>query len=356
MYLLTVGFTFIEVAYIKTFQMFIIFISDIPLSYISDKNSRKVSIILSAIFSIVWLLIMGIATEKYQFYIAEFFNAISISLMSGAYISYLISHNDNVSSIQKLLGRYSQYQFIAMGISAFIGAMFIEVDSKSIWIISACLITIQVFTLSWILPKDIQYNSNKQSSFKKDILNIFFDIIKNTNIKWYFYSLLVLSIFYQIIIQFWQLLINDSTYINDGFYFGIIFTCILFAQSVSGHIAHKYIKDSDKILTSMFVLFLFLSILFSMEFNRFIILPIILILIVMINKLMLIIITSEIHENINDSLRTTYDSVISTLIRIVLFFILPLFGFLYSLLGLHIVTYLFIISIFSYYLVVRKKY
>ena len=353
-YLITVGFSFIEIAYLKTFQMLIVFLFDIPLSYISDRNSRKISIILSAIFSIIWLLIMGLATQKYQFYIAEFFNAISISLMSGAYISYLISNNNELS-IQKLLGQYSQYQFIAMAISAFTGAIFIEIDSKSIWIISALLITIQVFTLSWILPEDIKYNQNKQNSFKKDIINIFFDIIKNTKLNKHIYTFIILGIFYQIIIQFWQLLINDNTIIDDGFYFGIIFTCILFAQSVSGHIAYKYTNNSNNIVICISIFILFLSILFSMKYNIYIILPIILVLMVIINKLLLIIITSEIHENIDDSLRTTYDSVISTLIKITLFFILPLFGFSYSFFGLYIVIFLFIFSIFSYYLIVKMK-
>lgn len=359
-YFTTIGFSFMEITYIKTFQIFVILTLDIPLSYITDKNSKKLSIILSAIFAILWLLIMGLGHEKYHFYIAEFLNAISISLMSGAFIAYLISNRDSNNkseTIQIILGKYSQYQFLFMGIASLVASFFINVDSKTIWIVSAFLISIQVITLSWILPKDTKTYSSTKPSFSSDIIKILFDILSNINIKWYFYFIILLSIFYKTIIQFWQLIVNDNSHINENaIYFGIIFSLILFAQSISGYIAHKYKPKNNYIVVVIVMLIIFLILLISVfNMDKFIFLPAMIIYMFMVNKLMLIIITSKIHENINDDLRATYDSVISVFIRILLFGTFPLIGFLYTFIGLHLIVILFVISCIPYFMFLNKK-
>ena len=119
-YLIAVGLEIQDVGFIKAFQASVIFILDIPLAYIADKKSRKLSIVISVFFALLWLFTMGVGKVRFHFYVAEFFNAISLALMSGAFTSYLIDkekeNSRNANNIKKVLGKYHKYQFFGMGI------------------------------------------------------------------------------------------------------------------------------------------------------------------------------------------------------------------------------------------------
>ena len=135
-YLIAVGLEIKDVGFLKAFQALIIFTLDIPLAYIADKKSRRLSVVGSVLFGAVWLFVMGYGSELYHFYIAEFFNAISIALFSGSFISYLIDKGkENNYPVKGLIGRYNKFAFLGMGIAEFLGSAFISVDSRLIWYI-----------------------------------------------------------------------------------------------------------------------------------------------------------------------------------------------------------------------------
>lgn len=356
-YLITKGLNFQDVAYIKGFQAATIFLLDIPLAYYADKKSRKYSVILAVFFSILWLFQMGLGYEKYHFYIAEFFNAISLALISGAFTSYLIDERSisDKQSIKEILGKSSKYQFLGMGIAALIGSAFIKVDSEIIWIISAILISVQLITLSWILPED---NSNAKSEDKLSFYFETFEITKNIfykmNIKWYFLGLFFIIVHYQVFIQFWQLILyeNESTLSQEGIYYGIIFALILFVQSFSGYIIEKISED---IINKIIYIFSFIIIIFFLlDIKSIYIFPISIILIFFTNKLMSTLLLSKLHENINSNMRTTYSSVISTVIRLFLIIFVPFIGFIFESIGKEIFLILYIISFIGYFIVKYK--
>lgn len=88
-YMLSKGVSLYQLGWIKAFQGVILVFVDIPLSHLSDKYSRKLSIILSIFFASVWLFLMGVGHTFTHFMIAEFFNALSLGLMSGTFSAYL---------------------------------------------------------------------------------------------------------------------------------------------------------------------------------------------------------------------------------------------------------------------------
>lgn len=356
-YLVSVGVDIQEISLIKGFQAFIIFFFDIPLGYLADKKSRKMSILLSVFFAILWLLAMGMGTKIYHFYIAEFFNAISIALLSGAFVSYLIDNRSkdihSEFTIQEILGKYSKYQFIGMGIAAFIGSAFISVDSRSIWITAAVLITFQFLFLSWTLPSDnMKRKVKKTISMRNDIYNITKDIFRNLDIKWYIFSLLLLAIYYQIIIQFWQLIIyqENNNLQENGLYFGVIFSLILFMQSLSGYFAEKFSLRTNNI--AIIIVTIIASIIVFLPFEEDIyfmyLLPLSIILIFFSNRLMMIVISSQIHEQLDSNKRATYDSVISTITRLFLIIIIPLFGLVIHFMNNKAYLLIFICSFIGY--------
>ncbi|MEN4546354.1 MFS transporter, partial [Pantoea agglomerans] len=70
-YMLQNGLSVSQVGLLKTFQGIIIVFLDIPLSYFSDRYSRKFSISVSILFSSAWLLTMAVADNFWFFMLAE---------------------------------------------------------------------------------------------------------------------------------------------------------------------------------------------------------------------------------------------------------------------------------------------
>ncbi|ENN94326.1 hypothetical protein [Bartonella vinsonii] len=84
--------TLIDIGIIKSFQAFIMMMTDISLGYFVDRKSYKLSIILSAVFAATWLFLMGVSTSFSGFLLAEFFNALSLTLIAGAYNALLVQY------------------------------------------------------------------------------------------------------------------------------------------------------------------------------------------------------------------------------------------------------------------------
>lgn len=85
------GLTLIDIGIIKSFQAFIMMVTDIPLGYFADRKSYKISIVLAAAFAAIWLFLMGVSTSFYGFLVAESFNAVSLTLIAGAYNALLFA-------------------------------------------------------------------------------------------------------------------------------------------------------------------------------------------------------------------------------------------------------------------------
>ncbi|MET3589838.1 MFS family permease [Bartonella silvatica] len=126
-YMLDKGLTLLDIGIIKSLQALVMMIADIPLGYFADRKSYKASIVLAALCASIWLFLMGISTGFYGFILAELFNALSLTLIAGAYNALLIQYakNKNISS-KKALGTSSQYIFKGMFAFSLVGAYFAD--------------------------------------------------------------------------------------------------------------------------------------------------------------------------------------------------------------------------------------
>ena len=342
-YLINNGLSLFDIGLLKGLQALIILFLDIPLAYFADKHSRKLSVSLSVLFASIWLLVTGIATARYHFYIAECFNAISIALLNGAFISYLVDSvkkSKTSSDIHKIVAEYQAYQFMSMGISAFIGSALIKTDSSLIWIVAATLCIILFFGFSWVLPRDNIKNKSQFIPIKESIKTDFFTVVatfkdKDKNLFGMSLTMLNISLFYQVLIQYWQPLSFSylDVYPKEGIIFGSIFALILVSQSIASWLSSK-IKNTE-ILLSIGLFLSFIGLLLSLlSFYKIfsLMIPAIIVMF-MANRITSIAITGFFHSRINSSLRATFDSVISTLLRITLFIIIPLIGILINQFG-----------------------
>ncbi len=360
-YLIAVGLRIQDVAYIKAFQALVIFVLDIPLAYIADKKSRKLSVVLSVFFAALWLFTMGVGYKKYHFFIGEFFNAVSLALLSGAYISYLIDkgkeYSSDACSIKQLLGKYHKFQFMGMGVAALIGSAFVTVSSRLIWIIAGLLVSFQFLILSWMLPKDVQFERVEEKlSAYGEIFGIFKDIVRRIEIKWFAFSLFLVMVYYQVIIQFWQLIIQqaDKSVSKYGIYYGITFTLILFAQSVSGYLAEKLSEEFNTVIVLIFGLVSLIFLDMPYDYAVYFI-PASIILMFFSIRLMTIVLQSKVHEKIEARLRSTYDSVISTVVRLFLLLFIPAVGIAFNAHGKVIFSILFFVALSVYVYMLRFK-
>lgn len=227
LYLLSKNIDLIDLGLLKSFQFGLMMIIDLPLSYIADRYSRKLSTILGILFGSFWLLTTAFASEIWQFYVAEAFNAISLSLFGGAYISYLIDiKNKQYPDLDNktLLSYDNKYNSLGMAICAFVGAGFLEPASNIIWIIAGTLLFIVSMGAFLQLPSDIyQSTHNNISDLKINTPNFSENLgrlISILKIKQEIcYGLIVLSIlliYFQTILQLWQPVIKNFNTGNLG--------------------------------------------------------------------------------------------------------------------------------------------
>ncbi len=350
-YLIAVGLEIKDVGFLKAFQASVIFILDIPLAYIADKKSRRLSVIGSVFFGAIWLFTMGYGTEKYHFYIAEFFNALSLALFSGAFISYLIDKGkDDNYPIKEILGKYNKFVYLGMGIAALLGSAFITVDSRLIWYISGGLLGLQFLLLSLMLPEDKKFEAEKKPNMFREISTVFKDIFARAEIKWLVICVFLAMIYFQVIIQFWQLVVQQTSGEGSGHgvYYGVIFTLVLFAQSVSGHVAEK--KSDQRNVTFVVVSGALSSFLLAWPYGySMYFISASVVLMFFSNRLMTLVLLSKIHENIEGEMRATYDAVISTVTRLFLLIFIPIIGITFELYGNMVFLILFAATLIPFW-------
>lgn len=363
-YVMSRGLSLSDIAFLKSIQAAVILFSDIPLSYMADRFSRKVSICLSAVFAAIWLSLMVYATTFFSFAVAEILNATSISLSGGAFIAYLIDQRDlkEKESIKDKISHYHQYQFFFMGVSAFLGAAFTEVDSSLLWAVSAMLMSV-VFLLSVYLPDDKRSVKKSDSSYLlKGIINAFIECItkdyltvkillkQKSFLKQIIFILAISMLNYQIIIQYWQpfSLSGYDHFPKQGIFYGSLFMVILFVQSLASFLAKKMINRTAKIVGNMIVassvIVNFIGLFFLKELLLFGV-----ILIFMGNRMCVLSLQSSFHSFISNDLRSTLDSFISTFVRILLLLVFPVVGLVLQNYGWSVIIFLFLINVLLVY-------
>jgi len=360
LYLIHNGFSLSEVGLIKTFQALVIFALEIPISIFSDKNSRKLSAILSVFFGAIWLMIMGLGSEKWHFFLAEFFNAISLALTSGAFIAYIIDSGkkeDPTKHSKYWIGKYEKFLFFGMAVCSFVGGAFISTDNKYIWIVSSLLCFFLLVFFSWLLPEDKNKEGKEKNNSSIEILKEVFKTMESIRVpKSFIVSLVLIMVFYQILIQYWQPLTSDfisDSYSKSGFIFGAILSVSLIAQSFAGYVCEK-VSSVEKSLTisiisnALCVAALFISINYIKELIIFSI-----VFMFFGCRLLTSSLNSMIQQEIQSSIRATLSSVISMITRILILIIMPLFGYMVTVLSWNAIILIYAAPLI--YLIISKN-
>lgn len=333
-FLLSRGVNVIDIGFLKTFQAGVIFLVDIPLSYLADKKSRKFTVLVATLLASIWLLITGISHSFWLFLIAEFFNALSVAMLGGSLDAYLIDTNniDQKHPIKILLAKLHKYSLFMMAVAAFIGANFFTMQTGSVWIVASLCILALFIVGVFILPAD-QRNSNENnepetfSELWRDTKTILHNIKNNGDLRLIIIALLVSQLFFQNIIQFWQVILNfvPNNMVDNGSIYGYVFVAILLMQSLASYLVEKL--PTKLIYGILFGTLIIVSSLFI--FGTTIATVVIFILTLFFGfKMLSILLNAALQTQLTANLRATYSSVISTAIRLLLLVVMPAFAYL----------------------------
>ncbi|TQQ47055.1 MFS transporter [Vibrio cholerae] len=345
-YMINQGLSIYEVGIIKSIQAMVILFVDIPLSYVADKFSRKFSIALSTLLGSVWLTFMWIGSDFNSFLIAEVFNALSLSLIGGAYLAYLIDNSESSSEadIKKITASYSKYHFFFVGFSGFAGGILYNYIGAYLWALAAALCLV-LFFCSFLLPSDKNHSNagkKNRTSLFQDIRAIYIEICsEGTVIVILISGLLFVSLYYQILIQIWQpyVVSGFGSLSNEGILFGVLFLIIQLSQSITSWFIEKL-----KNINLVFILGMALSATSTVllinggSWNTMVAV----IVIFCANLMMRNFFSIKFQALISPSFRSTIDSLFSTMMRIVLIISLPLSGNAIDTIGWEVMTALFV--------------
>lgn len=345
-YMLQNGLSVSQVGLLKTFQGIIIVFLDIPLSYFSDRYSRKFSISVSILFSSAWLLTMAVADNFWFFMLAELFNALSLGMMSGTFDSYLYDHskneNNNISS-QKIFSLYYKYQFMFMGVTSLIGATAYFYIGKSSIFISA-LFMFMIFLMSAFLPSDRQFKSEEKSKFFSFTMlcNSIRQVFAGRTGLLTLLTVIISSFFLQSLIQYWQVIAGqDLPEDGQAIILGIVFFLIMLAQSATGFVTETLPSSSNARFHFIFFLLVIISSVSSLYFNNIYMSAFFLCIIFFYINFVQIISYARMVSHTESSLRSVTLSTIATVNKIVMFVMIAPFGLL-----LQTYDWLFIIPAF----------
>ena len=363
LYLLSKNIDLIDLGLLKSFQFGLMMIIDLPLSYIADRYSRKLSTILGILFGSFWLLTTAFASEIWQFYVAEAFNAISLSLFGGAYISYLIDiKNKQYPDLDNktLLSYDNKYNSLGMAICAFVGASFLEPASNIIWIIAGTLLFIVSMGAFLQLPSDIyQSTHNNISDLKINTPNFSENLGRLISIlktkQEICYGLIVLSIlliYFQTILQLWQPVIKNFNTGNLGWIYGMFFSIVSLAQLLSSYAINSNIKNKyTYILICLFLsLLLMLSAITLFQHSTKGVVLIVISLFIMFFgiKFLMIEASAKFHDIIPNNHRSLLDGMAFFISRTILLIIFPAITYLIQKMGFIALPLIFSILITLY--------
>lgn len=363
LYLLSKNIDLIDLGLLKSFQFGLMMMIDLPLSYIADRYSRKLSTILGILFGSFWLLTTAFASEIWQFYVAEAFNAISLSLFGGAYISYLIDiKNKQYPDLDNktLLSYDNKYNSLGMAICAFVGASFLEPASNIIWIIAGTLLFIVSMGAFLQLPSDIyQSTHNNISDLKINTPNFSENLGRLISIlktkQEICYGLIVLSIlliYFQTILQLWQPVIKNFNTGNLGWIYGMFFSIASLAQLLSSYAINSNIKNKyTYILICLFLsLLLMLSAITLFQHSTKGVVLIVISLFIMFFgiKFLMIEASAKFHDIIPNNHRSLLDGMAFFISRTILLIIFPAITYLIQKMGFIALPLIFSILITLY--------
>lgn len=164
------------------FSMFTltIILFEVPTGVISDVKGRKISLILSSVMSIIYIIVLGFATNFPMFLLASVLNGISFTLASGTLSSLLYESIEKLErkdiSFKKATAIQTSLWPIGASISSLIGGYLAEINFRLPIFVTligfGIALIIQLFLVETLNKSDIKSNKLFDKSIIPTAINI----------------------------------------------------------------------------------------------------------------------------------------------------------------------------------------
>ena len=357
-YMFNSGLGLDSIAYVKALQAVVTLCFSLSVANFMDKFNRKAIYLTAMISSAAWLFILflgGYYTNVLCFYIAELFNAIALVIYNSISNAYLLDEYAQVEKnkhFENILGQYNNLSYLGMALFAGIGSVAYEYLKKYIFLITSLLMVLLTLEGLLLLPtqcsnyhkhKKGQVRAYRRSYEKKLIIRKFFQLSP------FIIPLLFVSIYYQLLIQYWQVVASMIPSIKDNSYLlGLIFIMSLLLQSLAGKILTR---TNMRVLPLSFIfiiaglVLLYVSIKFLNSYCMFMGLGLLFFNI----RINIILTNANSHKNLTKQIRARFDSYLYTTTILLTGLFLLVSGYLIQWYGISVLINIgFIIILLAY--------
>lgn len=348
-YMLDSGVELYQIGIIKSMQAVVILLFGFFIGVISDRINRKYIHILAIFISFSWLFLFylgGIYSSIFIFYIAEILNGISLCMMQNNTNGYLVEQFKEESKEDKLdgiFGKLSKWVFLGMAISSLIGGVsYYLFEEDSFLYTSLLMLALFICSIFYLPNGNVTFKASKKWLDKNEFHLI---VKKFKKHKKSISAYILYGLLFQVIIQYWQVMVYDFDVINkNNYWLGLILCLLMLSQSAAGQIAEK-IATIPKILLYVSTILVLFMLIASITFSAPIIYIIGLCIIMFSVRYISILVGAELQSDLKNRFRAKYDMILNSLLRIITAITLFIVGFLVDKFGAEIILYLGIILI-----------
>lgn len=239
-YFISYGLTLSQIGMIKALQYCTVILADVPLSIYADRSQRRIFIIGAIACAAVWMFLMGIARTALEFAAAEFFNALSLALMSGIFYAYLLeqaSQEEGGGKELALYATYNKFSFLVMAIVAMVGVLIFRIEGRGVWFVGAGFMAF-ILLLSMGLPADRGGRATVAVDPRRpvEILRSACDfLVRRGAARTYMIFGIYLGVALQVYLQYWQAMLPLGS-LHAAPLLGVAFSLILIAQAGANHV------------------------------------------------------------------------------------------------------------------------
>ncbi|NLG85396.1 MAG: MFS transporter, partial [Firmicutes bacterium] len=328
LYLLSRGLSLGGIAYLKGLQALIILLVDAPFGYFADRCSYKLSLMAGVVSGGLWLGITAYSPHVSWLYVGEVFNALSLAFFNGAFEAVLVAaarQEGRGETLDAVFGVYAKYEFLAMAAAAAVGGLTKGVEAGLFWGMGAAGLFGLAGCSVWLLAGIPRPEPSASGTLRSDLVRVWRYIWRQPiDLFRLFAVILLLNLYYQIIIQYWQPILARAGMAQRPLFFSLVFIGILLAQAAAGTTVTRLRRPFQGY--SPFWLGLGLSglaILEGLRLQSTLLAGGGLLLFFLGYRTSSIMLTADLHALLADWVRATYPSVLSTVLRVGLILLYP---------------------------------
>lgn len=343
-YMLVSGLNLYDVGVIKSVQALVILFFGFFVGLISDRMERKWLQIIATLFATLWLFIFYLAGVEgsYQlFLLAEILNALSLAIYqnnTNAYLADQFYIDKPEGNLKEAFGKLGKQEFLFMAVLSLIGGGLYSLYKSDLFL-AACLIMLLILFLSlFFLPQQPRKHKKQKMMIEKNEILIIFR--KFARFKLEIIIFLLVGLYFQIIIQYWQPIVYKFELIkNNEYYLGVILFLMFLVQSMAGKMVESHSNFSLRNAAIIFLIGGVLSV-FSFIVELSLLYVVGLCISLFSIRFCIIRIDALIHSNLLSCLRAKYDMFLDTILRIATALSLLLVGFLSNLYSVNVINFI----------------